>query len=105
MRLWQCVHVPPAESYEGAAELLRALAHPLRLQLVHELAAGPRCVHELVTVTGASQPLVSQHLRVLRAAHVVVTERRAREISYALADEHVSHIALDAIRHSQEEQP
>jgi len=105
MRLWQCVHVPPAESYEGAAELLKALAHPLRLQLVHELAVGPRCVHELVTVTGASQPLVSQHLRVLRAAHVVVTERRAREISYALADEHVSHIAHDAIRHSQEEQP
>ncbi len=103
MHLWQCLHVPPAESYEGGAELLKALAHPLRLQLVHELAAGPRCVHELVTATGASQPLVSQHLRVLRAARVVVAERRAREISYALADEHVSHIALDAVRHSQEE--
>jgi len=105
MRLWQCVHVPPAESYEGAAELLKALAHPLRLQLVHELAASPQCVHELVTATGASQPLVSQHLRVLRAARIVVTERRAREISYALSDQHISHIALDAVRHSQEEQP
>lgn len=91
--------------YADAAELLKALAHPLRLQLVHELAGQPRCVHELVSATGVAQPLVSQHLRVLRAARVVTGERRAREVFYALADEHVSHIALDAVRHSQEERP
>lgn len=107
MHVWQCLHVQPAgpSSYDGAAELLKALAHPLRLLLVHELADAPRCVHELVTASGATQPLVSQHLKVLRAARVVTASRQAREIVYALADEHVSHIALDAVRHSQEELP
>lgn len=105
MHIWQSVHVERAasSSYDDAASLLKALAHPLRLELVHELAEAPRCVHELVTASGASQPLVSQHLKVLRAARVVTASRRAREIVYALADEHVSHIVRDAVRHSQEE--
>lgn len=107
MLIWQCQHVQSAasSSYDGAAELLKALAHPLRLLLVHELADAPRCVHELVTASGASQPLVSQHLRVLRAASVVTASRRVRETVYTLVDEHVAHIALDALRHSQEEPP
>ncbi|MBC7680629.1 MAG: winged helix-turn-helix transcriptional regulator [Pseudorhodobacter sp.] len=107
MRVWQCEHVHPAapSTYDDAAELLKALAHPLRLLLIHELADGPRCVHELVTTSGAAQPLVSQHLKVLRGARVVTSRRRAREVVYALADEHVIHIAADAVRHSQEEHP
>jgi DNA-binding transcriptional ArsR family regulator len=105
MLTWQSPHVqsPAASAYDGAAELLKALAHPLRLLLVHQLADASRCVHELVTASGVSQPLVSQHLRVLRSAGVVTASRRAREVVYALADEHITHIALDAVRHSQEE--
>lgn len=107
MRVWQSLHVEPtvASTYDGAAGLLKALAHPLRLRLIHQLADAPRCVHELVTASGATQPLVSQHLKVLRAARVVTASRRAREVVYTLSDEHVSHIMLDALRHSQEERP
>jgi len=90
------------KAIEGAAELLGALAHPLRISIVRELGAGPRCVHELVEALNVSQPLVSQHLRVLRAARLVAGDRRGREIAYSLADEHVAHIVGDAIRHSQE---
>ena len=85
-----------------ASELLRALANPLRLAIVVELDQGPRCVHELVESVGAPQPLVSQHLRVLRQARLVATERRGREIVYSLADDHVGHIAGDAIHHARE---
>jgi DNA-binding transcriptional ArsR family regulator len=97
--------IPATEAPPGldeAAELLRALGHPLRLHLVHELQAGARCVHELVSATGASQPLVSQHLRVLRSARLIAASRRGREVAYRLTDEHVSHIAADAIRHGLE---
>jgi ArsR family transcriptional regulator, zinc-responsive transcriptional repressor len=87
---------------EEAAELLRALGNPIRLGIVTELAAEARCVHELVELTGASQPLVSQHLRVLRGAQLIIGERRGREIVYRLADHHVSHIAADAIAHAGE---
>lgn len=90
------------DAYEGAAELLRALSAPIRLAIVSELAQGERCVHELVEQLGAAQPLVSQHLRVLRSAGVVRGSRRGREIAYALVDEHVAHIVADAVSHAGE---
>jgi DNA-binding transcriptional ArsR family regulator len=90
------------EGYEAAGELLRALAAPLRIRIVTELAGGPRCVHELVDTLGAPQPLVSQHLRVLRGAGVVRGSRRGREIAYALTDDHIAHIVADAVSHARE---
>ncbi|MDT5027758.1 MAG: ArsR family transcriptional regulator, zinc-responsive transcriptional repressor [Micromonosporaceae bacterium] len=95
-------HRPGAVTYEAAGELLRALAAPVRIAIVTELGTGPRCVHELVASTGAPQPLVSQHLRVLRGAGVVRGERRGREITYSLTDDHIAHIVADAISHARE---
>ena len=94
----------------GAVDLLKALASATRLATVVELGEGPRCVHELQTSLEAagravSQPLLSQHLKVLRDAGLVTTTRRGTEITYQLADAHVGHIVNDAIRHSQEEHP
>lgn len=90
------------DAFEGAGDLLRALSAPIRLAIVSELAHGERCVHELVEKLGAPQPLVSQHLRVLRGAGVVRGERRGREITYSLTDEHIAHIVADAISHARE---
>jgi ArsR family transcriptional regulator, zinc-responsive transcriptional repressor len=90
------------DGYDAAGELLRALASPLRIAIVTELGAGARCVHELVDTLRVAQPLVSQHLRVLRGAGVVSGTRRGREIVYALTDEHIAHIVADAISHATE---
>ena len=87
---------------EAAAELLKAFAHPLRLAIVLEVQHGARCVHDLTEALDAAQPLVSQHLRILRQAEILVGERRGREIAYSIADHHVIHIALDAIEHANE---
>lgn len=81
---------------------MKALASPVRLGIVRELVEGGKDVHELVNVLGVSQPLVSQHLRVLRSHRIVIARRHAREVEYSLADAHVAHIVLDAIRHSAE---
>ncbi len=85
-----------------AAELLRALASPHRLAIVRELDGRARCVHELVDALGVSQPLVSQHLRVLRAGRLVRAERRGREMAYSLSDDHVARIVRDAVVHATE---
>ncbi|MGH9091396.1 MAG: ArsR/SmtB family transcription factor [Acidimicrobiales bacterium] len=92
----------------GAADLLKALASPVRLATIVELGQGPRRVHDLQKLLDASgrevsQPLLSQHLKVLREAGLVTTTRRGTEITYELADTHVGHIVDDAIRHAQEE--
>ena len=92
-------------AYESAGELLRALAAPIRVAIVAELSHGERCVHELVAQLGAAQPLVSQHLRVLRGAGVVRGARRGREIAYSLVDSHVADIIADAVSHAREGRP
>ena len=92
----------PLADLSSASELLKALASPVRLGIVRELALGEKRVHEIVAALGVSQPLVSQHLRVLRSNRIVIARRQAREIEYSLADEHVAHIVLDAIRHAAE---
>jgi DNA-binding transcriptional ArsR family regulator len=92
----------PDQTLHAASELLRALASPVRLGIVRELSGGGKYVHELVTALGVSQPLVSQHLRVLRTSRIVTARRQARETRYTLTDDHVAHIVLDAIRHAQE---
>ena len=68
------------------AEVLRTLASPRRLEILHRLAEGPREVGRLATELGASQPNVSQHLAVLRSAGIVDAERDGREVRYRLAD-------------------
>jgi len=85
-----------------ASELLRALGAPHRLAIVLELAEAPRCVHELVESLGISQSLASQHLRVLRTTGLVTGTRRGKETLYTLADDHVAHIARDAVTHGTE---
>lgn len=94
--------VETARDYNAASELLRALSAPIRLAIITELSSHARCVHELVESVGAAQPLISQHLRVLRGAGIVQGSRRGREIEYTLIDEHIAHIVADAISHSGE---
>lgn len=91
------------EGLARAADLLRALGAPHRLAIVLHLAREPQCVHELVDRLGISQSLASQHLRVLRTTGLVVGARRGKETVYSLADEHVAHIARDAVAHGDEQ--
>ena len=90
------------KAYEPAGELLKVLSAPARLAIVVALAEGPRLVNQLVGQLDMSQPLVSQHLRVLRSARLVDVQRQGREAVYSLTDHHVAHIVADAVHHSKE---
>jgi DNA-binding transcriptional ArsR family regulator len=92
----------PSATMTSAGDLLRALAAPVRIAIVLELREADRCVHELVDTLGVAQPLISQHLRVLKAAGVVHGERNGREVVYRLVDEHLAHIVVDAVAHVEE---
>jgi ArsR family transcriptional regulator len=74
------------EVYRLQAEVLKTLANPRRLEIVHLLADGPREVGRLAEEMGISQPNVSQHLAVMRSAGVVEAERDGREVRYRLSD-------------------
>lgn len=83
--------------YELQASVLRMLAHPRRLEILHVLSDGPLEVGRLATKTGLSQPNASQHLSLLRSAGLVLIERNGREVRYRLADPEVM-TACDIMR-------
>lgn len=75
--------------YEMQASVLRMLAHPRRLEMLHLLADGPMEVGRIATRLGISQPNASQHLALMRSSGLVDIERNGREIRYRLADPEV----------------
>ena len=82
-----------------AAQLFKLLGNESRLLIMRLLADRPRSVQALTEATELSQPLVSQHLRTLRQADLVVGERQGREVVYQLTDHHVTHVIEDALAH------
>lgn len=84
-------------------DVLRALADPLRLEIVGLLANEQLCVCHLTEELGVAQPLVSHHLKVLRDAGLVQSERfrywtyyRLRQEQLAEIAENLAGLALDA---------
>lgn len=75
----------PAEKLDRTADIIGALDSPSRIQILLLLHNRDHVVHELVRVLGKSQPLVSQHLRVLKDAGLVGATRSGREVVYSLA--------------------
>jgi ArsR family transcriptional regulator len=94
--------LPPRQVLDTAGDLLRALAAPVRIAIVLQLREASCCVHELVDALAVPQPLVSQHLRILKSAGVVAGERAGREVYYRLVDHHLAEIVLAAVAHAGE---
>jgi ArsR family transcriptional regulator, arsenate/arsenite/antimonite-responsive transcriptional repressor len=66
----------------------RALAHPIRLGMVRQLAEKSEiCACDFGDAFSVSQPTISDHLRVLRQAGLVVTRRDGTSICYSLVPE------------------
>ncbi len=67
-------------------QLLAALADPTRMEILRELAGSPEvCACDFMSCCDVSQPTVSHHLRVLRDAGAVVSERRGNWVFYQIA--------------------
>lgn len=79
------------------ADMMRTLAHPRRLQILHRIARASTGVAALAADCGMTQPNVSQHLAVLRSTGMVTAERDGRQVRYRLADPDVM-IACDLLR-------
>lgn len=78
-----------AHAHAEVVQVLRALAEPARLSVVHLLAEAPRRVTDLTAVLGLAQSTVSGHLAVLRDAGLVTATPQGRSTWYALVDAEV----------------
>jgi len=72
------------------AKLFRGFADPSRLAVLEALREGPRCVSEVVKLTGLSQPNASAHLACLEDCGLVRKERRGRFVYYRIAHKNVT---------------
>src|SRR3989338_6518052 len=73
------------EVFELHAELLKALAHPKRLEIIHLLRDRSLTVGEIQEMLDLPQANLSQHLTVLRHAKVVTTKKKGKQIFYKLS--------------------
>ncbi|MDH3694065.1 MAG: metalloregulator ArsR/SmtB family transcription factor [Gammaproteobacteria bacterium] len=72
---------------QQAAHAIKAMGHPLRLQLMCVLAAkGEVSVQDLVNVVGTSQSNISQHLSILRERDILSTRKQANKVFYHISD-------------------
>jgi len=76
--------------FDQVARVAKAMANPKRLELVALLTQGPKAVEDLATEIGVSINLASSHLKVLRVACLVETERQGKRIVYRLASSGVA---------------
>jgi DNA-binding transcriptional ArsR family regulator len=88
---------PRTPNEDPEIRLLSALADPTRLAIVRELAAtSETCACDFTSTCDVGQPTVSHHLRVLREAGVVTSERRGQWIYYRLAPDVAERLAIIA---------
>jgi DNA-binding transcriptional ArsR family regulator len=71
------------------AEVLKAMADPTRLKILHSLHNGERCVSSILESVGGSQANVSKHLSVLKRAGLVDCRREGLNVYYRIIDEGV----------------
>ena len=78
--------------YEQVARIARAAASPKRLELIELLGQSPKTVEALAQEVGVSAKLVSAHLKDLKSAHLVETERQGKYVIYSLANAEVGQL-------------
>ena len=82
-----------AAKIERIANVLKAVAHPLRLTVIEELGKRQKMtVSEIVEKVGAEQSLVSHHLTKMKDKGILTSVRDGKNIYYQLADDHLTSI-------------
>ena len=75
----------PQSIFDLQADLCRTMANATRLRIVHRLRQGPAAVGTIARETRLAQAKVSQHLAVLRAHGIVISQRQGSETVYRIA--------------------
>lgn len=84
--------LPPQDEIKREAEVLKALADPTRLLIIHLLSEGDLCVCEIMAALKRPQPTVSHHLNILKRAGFLKAEKRGVWVHYSLASDELPSI-------------
>ena len=96
---------PPVKQLESEedvsqlADLFSLMGDTSRLRIILTCLHSPISVSDIAEKLELSQSLVSHHLRLLRAARIVRSERRGKQIFYVAADAHIQCVIEDMVAH------
>ena len=79
-------------------DILKAMAHPVRLLIVAELLRNPRCVTAIHEILDVTQPNISQHLTILRNSGIVASDNDGSYRCYYLRQPDLFKSILEALR-------
>ncbi len=77
------------ELFLKIADVLKAIADPTRLKILHCIQYGERCVSDILEAVGGSQANISKHLSVLKRAGLVASRREGLNVYYRIIDDGV----------------
>jgi len=97
--------MPAGDSARRAADALRMLGDPTRINILWALMQGETSVACLADLAGTSPTAVSQHLSKLRLAGLVSNRREGTFVFYQLADPHVGALLRQALSHAGHPEP
>lgn len=78
-------------------KIYKALAHPVRLDILKKLSKGSRCVCEIFDDSSFSQPNTSQHLKILRDADILEYKKESNKIIYSIKHDEINEI-IDIVK-------
>ena len=84
--------------FDTKTDLLRAMAHPVRLMILEELLRNPRCVTAIHEILDVRQPNISQHLTILKNSGIVSSDRDGSYRCYYLRRPGLVKALLEALR-------
>jgi DNA-binding transcriptional ArsR family regulator len=96
------IHAESDASIAQLADLFHLLGDPTRLRIVLACVAAPVAVGEIASSLQLSSSLVSHHLRLLRAARIVRSDRQGKQVFYTASDAHISGVLHDMLEHISE---
>ncbi|MDP4821542.1 MAG: metalloregulator ArsR/SmtB family transcription factor [Saprospiraceae bacterium] len=90
-----------AEKLERIAYILKTIAHPMRLGIIHLLEKHPRLsVSEICDMLGSEQSLTSHHLQNMRLKGILAVKKEGRSMLYSLKERDVS-LIIECLEHCQ----
>ena len=90
---------PKGDRAAELADMFRLLGDSSRLRIVMACLDEEVCVSDIAAHLGLTPSLVSHHLRLLRAARILRSERRGKQIYYTAADAHIRCVITDMLDH------
>ncbi|AUB56706.1 transcriptional regulator [Methanobacterium subterraneum] len=78
--------MPADDVLYGNADVIKAIADPTRLKILHLLKHGELCVCEIITVMEKPQPTVSHHLNILKKAGFLKWRKEGVWVHYSLSN-------------------